>query len=344
MRVLLLGPYPPPHGGVQANLMAIRQFLLERGLWCGVINLTRHRRPSAEQVYYPKSALGVLWLLLRLRHDIVHLHLGGDLTFRLLALGLVCCLRPGSKAVLTFHSGGYPSSPKGQRAHPRTLAGFIFRRFNRVIGVNPEIIELFRRWGVRPGRLRLIRPHAITTPPEDVSLPDQMQSFFDSHAPVLASVGLLEPEYDLPLQIEALGELRRRFPNAGLLLIGSGSLEQSLAELIASKPYAPHILLCGDVAHPATLRAIERSDLLLRTTLYDGDSVAVREALHLGTPVLATDTGMRPEGVNLIPGSGLEPLCRACQQHLTQGAGRQRRIQAGQENIQTVFELYRELT
>ena len=29
MRVLQLGPYPPPHGGVQTNLVAIRAFLLK---------------------------------------------------------------------------------------------------------------------------------------------------------------------------------------------------------------------------------------------------------------------------------------------------------------------------
>ena len=41
--------------------------------------------------------------------------------------------------------------------------------------------------------------------------------------------------------------------------------------------------------------------ILLRTTLYDGDAVSVREALWIGTPVIASDNGMRPEGVRLVP-------------------------------------------
>ena len=55
--------------------------------------------------------------------------------------------------------------------------------------------------------------------------------------------------------------------------------------------------------HAVTLRATLESDVVLRTTLYDGDSVSVREALYIGTPVIATDNGMRPEGVHLIPPS-----------------------------------------
>src|SRR6478672_10029232 len=114
MRVLQLGPYPPPHGGVQTNLVAIRSYLLREGHSCSVINLTRHRRPDADEVYYPKNAKELVQLLVHLRYDVLHLHLGGNLTRRLLSLGLVCCCMPGVKAVMTFHSGGFPSSPEGQ--------------------------------------------------------------------------------------------------------------------------------------------------------------------------------------------------------------------------------------
>ena len=114
-------------------------------------------------------------------------------------------------------------------------------------------------------------------------------------------MGLLEPEYDLPLQIDAMAEVLARHPNAGLAIVGSGSREESLRERIDAKPYRDRILLCGDVAHEATLRAIAASDVVLRTTLYDGDSVSVREALAFGKPVIATDNGMRPAGVRLMP-------------------------------------------
>ncbi|MFZ0536217.1 MAG: hypothetical protein WAM47_05130, partial [Candidatus Sulfotelmatobacter sp.] len=74
MRLLQLGPYPPPHGGVQSNLVAIRTFLRRHGVPCAVINITRHRKPDSDEVYYPKSAAALIRLLLRLDYDVLHLH------------------------------------------------------------------------------------------------------------------------------------------------------------------------------------------------------------------------------------------------------------------------------
>jgi glycogen synthase len=343
MRVLLLGPYPPPHGGVQTNLVAIRELLLSRGHSCAVVNLHRFRSSKDRDVYHPATALETLRLLARLRYDIVHLHIGGELPPRLLGLALLSVLMPGARGVLTFHSGGYAASEAGRRANPRTLRGAIFRRFDRVIAVNQEIVELFRRFGVAGSKIRLIAPHPLPALPEG-GLPPQLRDFFCAHSPVLVTVGLLEPEYDLPLQIEALGEVRWRYPKAGLLIIGAGSLEQRLRDRIAAQPWAQHILLAGDVPHAATLRAIAEADLLLRTTLYDGDSVAVREALHLGTPVIVTDNGMRPAGVRLIPAQDKAALCSAIEASLDGPRSRPEPSAAGAEdNIEAVLKLYEEL-
>jgi glycosyltransferase involved in cell wall biosynthesis len=338
-----MGPYPPPHGGVQTNLVAIRRFLLARGIPCAVINLTRYRREERDEVYYPKNVLQVLKLLARLQYDIIHLHIGGDLSPRLLMLGLTCCLLPRRKTVLTFHSGGYPLSEAGQSAHPFTFRGFVLRRFDRVIGVNRELAQLFHRFGVAAGRTRLIYPHAISFQLSETSLPDHSAQFFQAHKPKLITVSGLEPEYELPLQIDVLGEVLKRFPEAGLVIIGSGSLEAELRKQIQSKSYARHILLCGDVPHAITLRAIAESDLFLRTTLYDGDSISVREALLAGIPVIATDNGMRPGGAYLIPRPDPVALRQAIEQVLTQGALRQPQGETGERNLEEVFELYQEL-
>ncbi|MDQ3755346.1 MAG: glycosyltransferase, partial [Acidobacteriota bacterium] len=108
-------------------------------------------------------------------------------------------------------------------------------------------------------------------------------------------------------------------------------------------PYSAHILLCGDVPHDATLRAIAESDLFLRTTLYDGDSISVREALHLGVPVIATDNGMRPEGVILIPPARLEALCETIENNLAPRRAVPNSADAGEENLAAIVNLYREV-
>ena len=346
MRVLQLGPYPPPHGGVQTNLIAIRRYLLKRQIPCPVICIVRSTPAGEDDVYYPRTALQLLRLLFRLQYDIVHFHFGGNLSPRVVGLAAVCCLLPWAKPMMTFHSGGYPSSKQGQSTRRWTLRAIVLRRFDRIIAVNQEILDFLLRLGVSADRARLIPPHSFASggTSQGELLPPPLASFFRSHQPVIISVGLLEPEYDLGIQIDSMRAIRTRFPQAGLVIVGSGSLETQLRARIASKDYAPDILLCGDVPHKATIEAIRKSDVMIRTTLYDGDAVSVREALHLGTPVIATDNGMRPKGVRLMPPSSTEALCRALEQTLEKPRpSMEEPPEPDEQNLEAVLSLYREL-
>jgi glycogen synthase len=347
LRVLLFGPYPPPHGGVETNVVAIRDFLFLSQINCQVINLTRHRKTEGNGVYYPRGVLDVLRLLLKLQADIIHVHIGGNVTWRLLGLGFVCSLLPDRKVVLTLHSGGYPSSPAGQAARSGSLRGFIFRRFDGLVGVNQEIIETFVRFGVPRKKTRLILPFVPPDPVPGGSLPETIRVFFESHKPVLLTVSGLEPEYDLPLQINALGSFREEHPKAGLVIIGVGSLEAETRSRIQAQPYADHILLAGDVPHDVVLRAMSLADVFLRTTLYDGDSISVREALHFGLPVIASDNGMRPDGVHLIPPGDQAALETVLVSLLKKNGDAQRmstQRRRDENSLSAVLEFYEELS
>jgi glycogen(starch) synthase len=349
MKVVLIGAYPPPHGGLQTHLVALRNYLRTRQIPCSVINITRFREARAEQLYHPQHAVELATLLVRLPGDILHLHLGGNLTRRLLWLGLLCCLLPRRRAVLTLHSGGYPSSPDGQSAHPWTFTAFVLRQFDRLIGVNRELVELFHRLGVPAEKTRLIVPYVLpgdrqSATTSAVALPRALQRFFESHRPILTTVGLLEPEYDLDLQVDVLGRVLERLPGAGLLIIGAGSLESTLRRTVATKAYADHVLVAGDVPHEGTLKAIAMSDVFLRTTRYDGDSIAVREALQVGTPVIATDNRMRPAGVRLIPPGDIDALFCAIDAVLNEDRPRSPVADVSTEhNLQAVLDVYLEL-
>jgi len=322
--------------------MAIRGALQQRGDTCFAINLTRHRREDHDGLYFPHSAAAVLRQIAALRPDIIHQHIGGDLHTRLLLLGTLCSLMPGAKTVLTFHSGGYPSSDEGQRIGPAHSKARMMRRYDRVIAVNTEIRDFFLRCGVSPKRIHLISPYS-GVPLHDGPLPDPLEQFLRGHDPLLMTVGLLEPEYDLPLQIELLGEVHATHPRAGLLIVGSGSLEEELRGAIAAKPWCEHILLSGDLEHEMTAAALARADVFLRTTLYDGDALSVREALELGVPVVGTRTILRPEGVRLVEIGDRPGILRAVLECLQGIHARQPSPAAGKQNIEAVLCVYDEV-
>ena len=181
MVVLQLGPFPPPHGGVQTNLVAIRDYLRARGMAAPVINLTRHRRRDGDDVYYPQSGRQVLTLLREIPADIIHIHIGGLLSGRLLALCAICAMLPRRRVVLTFHSGGYPSKVAGNCVRRWSLRGIVFRRLDAIIAVNAEIGALFARLGVSPSRIHEICPY----------LPSRSKRISPSPSPSAASARLI---------------------------------------------------------------------------------------------------------------------------------------------------------
>src|SRR4029450_2634463 len=119
------------------------------------------------------------------------------------------------RVLLTFHSGGYPNSEAGRDVTRMSLRGLILRRLDAVIAVNAQIAELFRRLGMSAERIRLICPYSPVSVKNDLQLPQTLRTFCETHSPLLTTIGLLEPEYDLALQISAMTEIRKRPPEAG---------------------------------------------------------------------------------------------------------------------------------
>ena len=300
MHVLQLTPYPPPEGGISRNALAIRDELRRKGHRCSIIATAKSEVITEEpDVYRPRTPVELVKLLVKLKCDVLHVHVGGDVSPRVLAFLATCAVFGRNKSILTFHSGGY-AVEHFEIAKKLSLAGIVFRRFVKIICVNSLMVEMFGKFGVSKDRLHLIPPFVHQSPDKSVEIPARLKEFAEKHQPFLLTVCLLEDTYDLFMQIDAMEKVLQKLPNAGLMIVGSGTLESELKSTIAAKSYASSIFLAGDVEHPVTLHLINRADILLRTTKFDGDAIAVREALFLETPVIATDNEMRPENVNLI--------------------------------------------
>jgi len=341
--VVLLGPFPPPHGGVQTHLAALWRYLRDGGIPCEVINLTRYRQQREEGVHVPENALEVVSLLWGRKAAIIHLHFGGTLSPRLLGLSLFASLLPGRRTVLTFHSGGYPTSDAGRALRPSSPAAFILRRLGALIGVNNELSRYFVSLGADPARVHTIVPFALAETPAEGPLPEPLGGFFASCSHRIFSASGFEPEYNITSQFQAMGAIVERFPRAGLAIAGYGRREAEIRAAAAALPWKDRVLLCGDVPHASVLAAMRDADVCLRTTLYDGDAISVREALAVGTPVIATDNGMRPPGVTLVPIDDSAALASAVIAQLEAGHKSASPAGTGMENLAAVAAVYRAL-
>jgi hypothetical protein len=91
------------------------------------------------------------------------------------------------------------------------------------------------------------------------------------------------------------------------------------------------------------LHLIRDAAMVLRTTLFDGDAISVREALFLGTPVIATGNNMRPAGVHLVPTSDKAALVSEILSVAVAGKAQPAEASSNNSNIEQVLKIYREI-
>jgi glycogen(starch) synthase len=138
----------------------------------------------------------------------------------------------------------------------------------------------------------------VTVP--HVRLNADLLAWLQSHRPLFSTALFFRPEYGFDLLVTALSKFRVCHPGFGCVVMGSGENQAEARKLVSAVGLADNVLLLGDVDHETCLKLMSRSDVFLRPTFEDGDSISVREALSLGVPVVASRIGTRPPGAMLF--------------------------------------------
>ncbi len=173
------------------------------------------------------------------------------------------------------------------------------RGTDRLICVSEGVRTFYaQRLPCANGRLQVIHNgieeerYAAAVPRQLAPIPD---GEWAGRFPVVAVIGRLVPAKGHRDCIEALKELRPRFPSLLALFIGEGPLRGELEEAITAAGLSETIRLAGlrqDI--PDVLRRIH---VLLMPSLREGLPMVALEAMAAGVPVVATDVGGANEAV-----------------------------------------------
>ena len=309
MKILLIGPCPPPHGGVSVHLAGVRQELLEAGIPCMVLDPAR-----------TSSKARFLLTVLRyaLRGWMIHVHTNGHNHRSWLLIGL-CGLAAvfGRGALLTLHSGIAPSYLANASAVTRRLLRVACYLFSRIICVSPAIRSSLVLVGVPSNRID-ITPACLAVERSHAPVAPLVASWMEQHRPLFSSVLFFQPEYGFDLLVAGLSRLRPRYPSFGCLVMGGVEGQSTAQTMVRRAGLADHFLVLGDVNHETCLALMARCDVFLRPTLADGDSISVREALALDVPVVASRVGARPEGVILFEPGDVDAMLPAIDHAIAQ--------------------------
>jgi glycosyltransferase involved in cell wall biosynthesis len=302
LKLVLVGPYPPPHGGISVHVATAQRLLSEAGVDCRVIDVTRPEAdagPGRGRRRGWRAGWALAGEVRRYARGgfTPHVHANGHSARSWLqVLGCGIAGRRAPARLLTLHSGMLPRHLADGGAAARGLARLALARYDRVLCVNEEIRDSLRTLGVPAARLE-VAPAYLPAPRARRELPDLLRGWIDGHRPLVSTALFFRPEYGFELLVEALRDVRAAHPRLGCLVLGDGEGSAAGARALARAGAREWVLLAGDVPHPLCLALIARSDLFVRPALADGDAISVREALALAVPVVASDAGPRPEGV-----------------------------------------------
>lgn len=285
-RIGLVGPLPPPSGGMANQTRQLARLLAESGLsveliqvnapYClGWVERLRGVRAAFRLVPY----LAHLWRSAG-RVDLFHIMANSGWAWHLFAAPAIWVAYLRRVPAIVNYRGGEAESflrREGRWVRPSLLrarsvvvpSGFlesIFANWGLRTEIVPNIVDLDR---FSPGPRRTGRAHIVVT-------------------------RNLESIYDIPTALRAFAIIRGQYPEARVSIAGSGALRGELERLAASLHIAEAVRFTGILDNEQLPDLYRSADLMLNPATADNMPISILEAMASGVPIVSTNVGGVP--------------------------------------------------
>lgn len=298
----LIGPLPPPSGGMANQTQQLARLLAAEGVAVEVVQVNSPYRPSwAGKMWGLRALFRLVPYLAKLwtcagRVDLFHIMANSGWAWHFFAAPAVWVASSrGTPVIVNYRGGEADSFFEAQfRWVKPTLArtsivvvpsGFLEAVFaKRAVRTQivPNIIDLSRFW---PAEGRVRGCHLIVT-------------------------RNLEDIYDLPTALRAFAAIRRARPDARLTVAGSGPKLGELQKLCVELQVADAVHFTGRLENDNIAELYRDADLLLNPSLADNMPISLLEAMASGVPIVSTNVGGIPYLVEHGSNAMLVPPCQ----------------------------------
>lgn len=167
------------------------------------------------------------------------------------------------------------------------------RPARRLIAISDAVRRFLERAGHDPAKLVTIR-YGLDELPAAPSDPTPAEAGIPAEAPLALAVGRLIAQKDHPTLLRAFANVCAALPQARLAILGGGPLEAETRRLAAELGLADAVVLPGRTDIRDWL---ERADVFVHTSRWEGFGIVLLEAMLAGLPVVATRVSAVPEVV-----------------------------------------------
>lgn len=288
LKLGLVGPLPPPAGGMANQTLQLAELLRGEGVTVTVVQTNAPYSPSlvgrlrgVRALFRLAPYVARLWHMTA-RVDVVHIMANSGWSWHLVAAPAVwiASLR-GVPAVVNYRGGDAElfltrSAARIRRTLARTAAlvvpsGFlheVFARFGLRAEVVPNIIDAVR---FCPG-------------PTPVS----------ARAPHVVVTRNLEPLYDIATALKAFQRILLAVPGARMTIAGAGPDRERLVSLAAALGISTAVRFTGLLDREGIAELYRSASVALNPSRVDNMPNSVLEAFASGVPVVSTRAGGVP--------------------------------------------------
>lgn len=287
LRIALIGPLPPPEGGMANQTRQLGELLGKEGARVTLVQVNPPYRPHWIGALRGVRALFRLApYLLRLwraagQVDLFHIMANSGWSWHLFAAPAVWIAHMrGVPSVVNYRGGEAESFLKRSAASVlRTL-----RKANALALPSGFLHQVFGRHGISGE----IVPNII-----DVERFQPRLGLPARRAHLLVARNL-EAMYDIATALRAFAILRNDMPGLRMTVAGSGPEERALRSLAAELGIADAVDFCGRVDRDRMAELYRSACVAINPSRVDNMPNSVLEAMASGTPVVSTNVGGVP--------------------------------------------------
>jgi glycosyltransferase involved in cell wall biosynthesis len=229
------------------------------------------------------------------RVDLIHAHQYTPFFYSALARGVLSRQLLGTGVLFTEHGRHVPDTPSLKRR----LANKLFlKKTDRVTAVSAFVKDaLIKHEGLPASRIDIVH-NGIDPGPEPTDNDREQareQLGLSPDRPVVMQVARFHPVKDHATALRAWSIVHAQMPEALLVFVGDGPERENLESLTKQLGLEDAVRFTGAINNARDL--IPAADLCMLSSLSEGLSVTLLEAMAAGKPIVATDVGGNPEAV-----------------------------------------------
>jgi glycosyltransferase involved in cell wall biosynthesis len=294
----------------------------------------------------PTAPFRLAGILREHRVDVAHCHNWGGLVDTVLAAKLARMI-----PVLHTQHGldyGFSHSPDHKRSRLRTaMKALACQGVTRIATVSHEVAQMVtREWRVPPSRVTVVHNGVrVPAPGEGSEIRSQWRRELGvgESDVLIGTVAVFRPVKDLHTMLEATALIARETPRARLVLMGAGPQKEELEAAVERLGLKSVVHFPGFRRDASQL--LPALDVFVLSSLSEGISLALLEAMAAGVPVVATSVGgnveilQKPASGLLVPPRSPHELAGAILSLMNDSTRRSELSAGGRQRVEEAFSL-----